>query len=177
MDLKKAQNLLFAIGVTGAHLGGSHATLVLDEHGLGQVPTVNAQRAKTIFSALHRAICDGLVRSCHDLSEGGLAACVSEMAFAGGLGASIDASLLPVESNESLTAFERLFSESNSRFLCEVEPQNREKFWALFPTNTVAEIGLVTESSQVKITDGAETLVCESLAALKQSWQKTFDWK
>ncbi len=177
MDLKKAQNLLFAIGVTGAHLGGSHATLVLDEHGLGQVPTVNAQRAKTIFSALHRAICDGLVRSCHDLSEGGLAACVSEMAFAGGLGASIDASLLPVESNESLTAFERLFSESNSRFLCEVEPQNREKFWALFPTNTVAEIGLVTESSQVKITDGAETLLCESLAALKQSWQKTFDWK
>ena len=45
--------------------------------------------AKRTFAALHRAISAGLVRACHDLSEGGLAVAAAEMAFAGGLGATL----------------------------------------------------------------------------------------
>lgn len=41
--------------------------------------------AKRTFAGVHRAIREGLVRACHDLSEGGLATAVAEMAFAGGL--------------------------------------------------------------------------------------------
>ena len=44
------------------------------------------QLAKQTFAALHQAIDAGLVRACHDLSEGGLAVAAAEMAFAGGLG-------------------------------------------------------------------------------------------
>ena len=56
----------------------------------GQVPQVDPARGQATFAALHRAIDAGLVRACHDLSEGGLAVAAAEMAFAGGFGAEID---------------------------------------------------------------------------------------
>ena len=37
--------------------------------------------------ALHKAIQAGLVQSCHDVSEGGIAIALAEMCIAGGLGA------------------------------------------------------------------------------------------
>ena len=42
-----------------------------------------------MFAAVHAAIAKGLVRACHDLSEGGLAVALAEMAFAGGVGADV----------------------------------------------------------------------------------------
>ncbi|HYW78431.1 MAG TPA: phosphoribosylformylglycinamidine synthase subunit PurL, partial [Thermoguttaceae bacterium] len=82
MDLKESGNYLYQVGTTRNELGGSHFALV---HGLsgGQVPRVDAETAKEMFAALHNAIDAGLVRACHDLSEGGLAVAIAEMAFAG----------------------------------------------------------------------------------------------
>ena len=85
---------------------------------------------RATFAALHRAIDSGLVRACHDLSEGGLAVAAAEMAFAGGLGARIFLEQVPhnldvaamADSPERLNAI-LLFAESNTRFLCEV-PQD-----------------------------------------------------
>ena len=178
MDLKKPGNILVAVGFTGPHLGGSHAALVLGQHGRGQVPTVNALRAKTIFESLHQAIIDGIVRSCHDMSEGGLAACLAEMAFAGGLGANVDASRLPIEPEVSgqLSAFERIFAESNSRFICEIEPQNESQFLAMFSGGAASAIGTVTQQPRLAIFDGPTNLIDDSNDSLKRSWQRTFDW-
>ena len=49
-------------------------------------PQVDLAAAPTIFQAVHRAIANRFVRSCHDLSEGGLAVAAAEMAFAGDRG-------------------------------------------------------------------------------------------
>ena len=78
--------------------------------------------ARKTFAAMHRAIHAGLVRACHDLSEGGLAVAAAEMAFAGGFGAKIDLQAMPCD--DDLDAASRLFSESNTRFLCEVRAEN-----------------------------------------------------
>src|SRR5436853_6466432 len=85
MDAKTPGNLLALVGATHDELGGSHFALVKDIEG-GAVPRVDCELAPRIFRALHRAIESGCVRSCHDLSEGGLAVASAEMAFAGGLG-------------------------------------------------------------------------------------------
>src|SRR5207253_3141203 len=111
MDLKTPGNDLYLVGVTKDELGGSHYHVVTGQQG-GNVPTVDLQQAPTIFAAVHSAITKGLIRSCHDLSEGGLAVAIAEMAFAGGVGAdvtSLNASELPEVT--------RLFSESATRFL------------------------------------------------------------
>src|SRR5262249_55817697 len=80
MDLKAPGNALYLVGATRDEMGGSHYHLV---HGMtgGDVPRVDTAIAPRIFRALHAAITGGLVRACHDLSEGGLAVAAAEMAF------------------------------------------------------------------------------------------------
>ena len=94
MDLKEPGNALLLIGATRDELGGSHCHLATGRAG-GQVPTVDLAVAPQLFAKIHDAIRRGLVRSCHDLSEGGLAVALAEMAFAGGIGA--DVTKLPGE--------------------------------------------------------------------------------
>ena len=88
MDLKEPGNVLFVAGLTRLELGGSHWAMLRGEEG-GQVPRVDPALGRRLFRAVHAAISGGLVRTCHDLSEGGLAVALAEMALAGGLGAMV----------------------------------------------------------------------------------------
>ncbi len=86
---RKPGNLIYLVGQTRAELGGSHFALVNGLEG-GDAPQVDLAAAPRIFQAVHRAIARRLVRSCHDLSEGGLAVAAAEMAFAGDRGLELD---------------------------------------------------------------------------------------
>ena len=117
MDLKAPGNLLYIIGDTFNELGGSEYYKLKGYLG-ASVPKVKGAKAKRTFKAVTKAIDSGFVKSCHDLSEGGLAVAAAEMAFAGGYGLEIDLSKVP---GKELTRNDFvLFSESNSRFLIEV---------------------------------------------------------
>jgi phosphoribosylformylglycinamidine synthase II len=185
MDLKEPGNLLFQIGRTRNELGGSHYAKLRGQQG-GNVPQVDPQLAKRSFQTLHQAIRAGLVRSCHDLSEGGLAVAVAEMAFAGGWGAHVDVGAGPHELDqlaEPLRTVARLFSESNTRFVCEVTPPRQQAFEALMRDNRIpcALIGSVQAAKQLTmfIGDGGGTrraLVDVSIAKLKQAWQQPLRW-
>ena len=185
MDLKKAGNVLFQIGVTGDHLGGSHWTLVNEMSG-GKVPTVDPQRAKQTFIHLHDAIQKGLVRSCHDMSEGGLAVAVAEMAFAGGLGAEISTNevgieILPSdpdsEINLSYATAALLFAESNTRFVVEIAPENVETFKSTMGDIDVQQLGTVVPQPKLTIEVAHNTVIQSDLMTLKNAWLGTLDWK
>jgi phosphoribosylformylglycinamidine synthase len=169
MDLKRPGNLIYLIGETKDELGGSHFSLVSKLAG-GQVPTVDLPRAKQTFAALHRAISAGLVQACHDLSEGGLAVALAEMAFAGGLGANVNLQSFPA-TNDATQAAVKLFSESNSRFLCEVALQDGEAFARVFAGLPISHIGSVTGDGRITIGDGSATLVSADSQELKAAWQ------
>jgi phosphoribosylformylglycinamidine synthase len=169
MDLKQPGNLLYLVGETRDELGGSHYAMV---NGLadGNVPTVDAERAGKIFAAIHRAIASGLVRACHDLSEGGLAVAAAEMAFAGGLGASINVHAMAM-SGESAPTVVPLFSESNTRFSCEVEPQLVAAFEQTLDGVVFAKIGQVNADSRLILRDGEVKLIDADIYELKEAWQ------
>jgi phosphoribosylformylglycinamidine synthase len=176
MDLKSPGNKLYLIGPTRSEFGGSHFCLA---HGLagGEVPKVDASLAKRVFEALHEAIKLGLVRSCHDLSEGGLAIAAAEMSFAGGLGIELDiAELCQQQFIDPLTA---LFSESNSRFLCEVPAAKTGDFENIFTNLPISAVGHVAGGPKVKILANHQ---CDSVLAdvtwneLKQTWLRPLDW-
>jgi len=180
MDLKRSGNLLYQVGVTRNELGGSHLALEQGWSG-GHAPTVDYQTAPQIFAAVHRAIGDGLVASCHDLSEGGLAAALAEMAFAGGLGVQIDRlSDAPYndepEAAGALESTARLFSESNTRFVCEVSPDQQQAFEAAMSGVAWGCIGRVADHQQLIITDADTTLIDAPLAELKEAWQAPLRW-
>ncbi len=177
MDLKKAGNLIYQIGITGDHLGGSHWNLVTDSSG-GNVPTVDTNVAKLTFAKLHAAISAGHVRSCHDLSEGGFAAAIAEMAFAGGLGARIDITTMEAagDIDASLLDLVLLFSESNTRFIVEVEPANQIAFETAMTDVAICRLGEVTNSMQLQIESDGETLISAAIGELKEAWQSPLNW-
>jgi phosphoribosylformylglycinamidine synthase subunit PurSL len=176
MDLKEPGNLLYIVGMTRDELGGSHYynSLPSPAAGEGKVPELDPFLAKKTFAAMHRAIHAGLVRSCHDLSEGGLAVALAEMAFAGGFGVNIDLRAMPCDGD--LDAVSRLFSESNSRFLCEIAKENAAGFEAAVAGAANARIGQMNAGDRFVIRSGDRTVVESDLATLKEAWQKPLRW-
>ncbi len=175
MDAKKAANLLFIVGETKNELGGSHYYKINDALG-ANVPKLDLELAPKIAAKISTAIEQGLVKSCHDCSEGGLAVALAEMAFAGGLGIEADLRGLP-KSKDCFRVDSQLFSESNSRYIVEVEPEKFDAFAKLMLNLPFGQIGKVTNDNMlvVKAEDGKKVVELD-LATLKQTWQKTFDW-
>lgn len=179
MDFKEAGNLLYQVGLTKHELGGSHFAFVTGATG-GRVPQVDASAARKTFATLHGAINAGLVRACHDLSEGGLAAAVAEMAFAGELGAKITLDSAPHNLGQDASDVALLFSESNSRFLCEVRPDKAAAFEAALAGVPHARLGEVTTERRLEIrglaSAGSQLVIGADLQPLKDAWQQPFRW-
>ena len=174
MDAKEAGNVVFQVGKTHAELGGSHFCLVEELTG-GDVPKVDAIAAKTLFAAVHDAIDKGLVRSCHDLSEGGLAAAAVEMAMAGGLGMQLDLSEICVD---KLSPTEAMFSESNTRFLIETTSRNADGFAALLASAGVSgyRLGTIEPNDQLRIIANDQAVLEIPVSEAKAAWIAPLDW-
>lgn len=173
MDLKKAGNLILVVGATKAEMGGSHFNLVTCSTG-GAIPKPDAASASILFNRVHQAISRGLVRSCHDASEGGLAVALAEMAFSGGLGADVDFAKIPA--GRELSLVERLYSESCSRFILEVKASDLTEIQSALADSANAVVGEVTSAPRYKIHLGGELLVDESLEELKKTWRSPLEW-
>lgn len=173
MDLKEVGNPIYIIGETKDELGGSHYYMI---HGFkgNRVPSVDLKNAKKSFDALIEAMDKGLVKTCHDCSEGGIGITVAEMAFAGELGTKIDLKKVPTDlkRNDKI-----LFSESNSRFLIEVDKGKGREFEELMKGNVFTKIGEVTADKKLVVIGlNDKPVVEEDVNELKKVWKNTFDW-
>lgn len=148
MDLKRAGNLVYRVGI----LSESDAI----------VPPL-APETPRVYRALHQAMRAGLVRACHDSSEGGLAVSAAEMCIGGRLGMSIEL--------ESPAA---LFRETNGTLLVEIEPQNAAAFEEHFRTilQALANLGSVTDHPKLEIRANGKTLVSHTLDSLVSAWNR-----
>ena len=170
MDLKAAGRVLVLVGCTYDELGGSHYFDALEVEG-GVVPDLRLETAAATHHAVHRLIQNGWVASCHDLSEGGLAVAAAEMAFAGEVG--VELRLEAVPRGDDVTADDvLLFSESNSRYLLEIRPDDQQAVLEALGDVPAAVVG---ETIQYKILrvlglEGAP-VIAETLSELKSSWQ------
>jgi len=175
MDAKKAGNLFFIVGETKNELGGSHYYKINGQLG-ANVPKVELETAPKIAAKIAEAITQGLAVSCHDCSEGGLAVALSEMAFAGGLGIEADLRGLP-RSGDCSRIDTQLFSESNSRYIVEVEPENYDAFAKLMLNLPFGQIGKVTTNKRLSIkAESGEAVIELELDKLKRAWQEPLDW-
>jgi len=169
MDAKAAGDLVYLLGKTVDELGGSEYYALHGQLG-ANVPKVDAATAMARYRSVNAAQGKGLVASCHDLSDGGLAVALAETAFAGGLG--IDADLGKLDAPAAVNDTARLFSESASRLLVTVKPGHRQAFESQFTGQSCRCIGTVTAEPRLRLTGSAGDLLCESpLDALKAAWQ------
>jgi phosphoribosylformylglycinamidine (FGAM) synthase-like enzyme len=175
MDCKKDGDLIYIVGITNNELGGSHYYGI---HGFigNRVPRVNPQKGKKLMDTLSAAMEKGLVRACHDLSEGGIGVAAAEMAFAGGFGMVLYLGKVPL--GESIARSDAiLFSESNTRFLVEVAPENRQRFEQAMRGVVCTAIGQVVKKAAFQVYGiREERVVSATLAELKEAWQKPLRW-
>lgn len=183
MDVKSPGNAIYIVGNTYSELGGSHYSALLGPAVLTDIdicpytqdsPIVRPDEGKLTMETLSTVIDDGLVRSCHDCSEGGIGVAAAEMAFAGGYGMHLNLAHIPVGELPGLDNDVRLFSESQSRFLVEIEPQHREDFEIRMADVPIGCLGTVTEG-EAFIVNGikGERIIETSLSVLKSAWQGT----
>ncbi len=171
LDVKAPNNPIYIVGKTYNELGGSEYYRLMGFIGKN-VPKVQPYKARKAFKALTKAIDLGIVSSCHDLSEGGLAVAAAEMAFSGGYGVQIDLRLVPREGlgRDDLI----LFSESNSRFLVEVPEECSRDFEYIMRGCVHARVGSVTETPRLQIYGLDGSLAVDApISELLFSWKRT----
>lgn len=175
MDAKEPGNLIYIVGTTKEEMGGSHYYSL---HGFigNSVPKVDTHWARKTMEALSLAIRKGLVRACHDCSEGGLAVAAAEMSFAGGLGMELSLKGVPTEGRikREVTL---LFAESNSRFMVEVSPKMAGAFEKTLKGIPHGLLGRVKKEPVFVIRDRHDKiLIHESIHNLKEAWQSPLRW-
>jgi len=174
MDVKRPGDFVYLLGCTADELGASEYFTMKGFIG-NKVPRVDSASAYARYQAYHEAVIQGVVASCHDLSDGGLAVAAAESAFAGGFGMSIDLSRVPWTGSEDGWRDEALlFSESASRLLVTVKKEHVEAFEAIMGDDCCSLVGKVTEEQILSIEsiEGHDVIMAD-LAELKEAWQST----
>lgn len=165
MDLKEAGNFVYLVGDFAPVFGGSHYALTTTDDGPSTtssstvhrplsivdepVPSIS-ENAPAVYRALHKAITQGLVRACHDLSEGGLAVAAAEMCIGGRLGLKVE-----LTAEDSLRA---LFGETNGCLLVEVRQANAPAFEGLLENLPSLRIAIVESEPSLSVYQAGKEL-------------------
>jgi phosphoribosylformylglycinamidine synthase len=113
----------------------------------------------------------------HDCSDGGLAVALAEMAFSGGLGLEAFLAEVPGVKTAGLKNEAILFSESNSRFIVEVEKAKQKDFQKQLKGNAFGLVGCLTDKPDFRI-HGLDGKICveADIFKLKEAWQSPLRW-
>ncbi len=143
--LKNAGDFLFVVGDTRAELGDSHFSKIgaIAREGNHNYPEPAHDPFARIL-ALYQAIQAGLVQACLPCGAGGVATAMAEMCLAGDIGLEVQLMRIPRDWHANYSADEViLFSESLTRFLVEIHPDNEAAFRALFKDVPHECVGIV----------------------------------
>jgi len=168
--VQKAGMELLLLGGLPYELGGSYYLQTQFGKKEGTCPTVHLAAEKSLQDFLIAQIEEGKVHAAHDIAEGGLLVCLSEMLFdAKGLGASI----LLNDLGESGRLDALLFGESQARAVIAVSSQDKDKvIEAAEGFNLpVHPLGLTNDSDQLEIEVAGNSVLRAKVSGLKDAWE------
>jgi len=167
-DFKTERNSIYLVGKqTEKELGGSEYYSVLGVEG-GAVPKADVNILKNCINGMLSAIENRLIVSSHDVSEGGIGVCISEMCIGGGIGAEIDLSNISTDLRSDF----KLFSESNTRWVVEVK-KDKDFENALRKKNMpFVKIGQI-KGDRLVIKDNGKVLIDKKIKDLSNIWKNT----
>jgi phosphoribosylformylglycinamidine synthase len=161
-DFKQESDVIYLLGETHDELGGSEFYQLFGQLG-ANVPQVNFAKAKELYILIGEANDQGLIQSCHDLSDGGLAVALAEATFGYSCGADVS---LP-ETELSLMA--QLFSESHSRFVATVAPEDVVAFESVLE-GRATRLGIVTGDGQLTVRHAGHAVISADTVGLRAAW-------
>ncbi|MDI6916830.1 MAG: phosphoribosylformylglycinamidine synthase subunit PurL [Thermoplasmatales archaeon] len=165
VDLKKEGNPLYLIGETKNEMGGSAYYRLVKGYS-NYVPDVDNKKLKKSMGSLLNAMKKGYVAACHDVSDGSLGVCLSEMCIGGNIGTILDISRI-----NNLRTDIKLFSESNTRWVVEVKKENEKSFVNEMRNIKLSKIGKVKGENLI-IRDKKE-IINLPVDKIKKEWGQT----
>jgi len=169
MRFKEAGNRIYLAGQRYDELGGSeYYRRILGELGKN-VPNVRYKEERNTMYAVLDCIQKGCLKSAHDISGGGLAVTLAEMAVCGGLGAEIDLERMESDLRED----KKLFSESGG-FVMEVPVEASSDVEKVFRSHglRIFHIGDVSEERYFTVGAGKKEIFRLSLSAMEEAWKQ-----
>jgi phosphoribosylformylglycinamidine synthase II len=163
---KSAGDVVLLLGKTYAEIGGSEFQLVM--HGVteGRPPALDLAEERRLHQAVLAAIQGGLIKSAHDLSEGGLAVALAECCISGRLGVQME------QSGLALRADLFLFSESQSRIIVSCAPDKIDalQLHLVEAGVPITRLGFVGGEALEVTLDGRKVIGC-SIEDLESTWK------
>ena len=172
IDSDATDLLLIDLGAKRNRLGGSALAQVYNATG-SQAPDVDApEKLVAFFRIVQQLASEGVLLAYHDRSDGGLFACVAEMAFASRCGLALDIGDLCDGSPAS--PIKALFSEELGAVI-QVRRSRRNAVQAAFQTAGIAAalIGVPDRSDALKIAYRGEAIFNEKRVDLHRAWSET----
>jgi len=164
MDLKNIDNRVLVIGKTEGHLDQSlFARNILDEKN-GPPPEVNLFNEKNNGETLLKLIDEGLIKSAHDVSLGGIITAISKMCIKGNKGIKLK------KPKYLINEIEYFFSEDQGRYLVEITDKDYKKVADILNKNAVHfdDLGIINEKI-LYINDKTKVTIDE-LKTFNTSW-------
>jgi phosphoribosylformylglycinamidine (FGAM) synthase-like enzyme len=176
MDLKAAGDSLFLIGPRFDELGGSEYYRTVFQETGANVPIVRFDLERSMIYAVIDAIDEGLLAAAHDISNGGLAASICEMALVRPAKFGLDLNLDQVRSGDgdvamSLRTDRLLFSES-SGFVLEAKKGKEARLVELLQSHNLEPmpIGIVSTKRRIVMSRAGKTVVDLDLDQARDAW-------
>jgi len=169
--LRREGDDLIIVGTTSDEMGGSEYYEHIHKLTGGRVPRVNLKEERTLLRSLLRTLRSGRVESIHDISKGGLAVALAEMAVQGRKGVTVDVDKVPKKTSRIDNL---LFSESRSRFILETKPKNTTRIVGSFKRLGVpaAKVGTVSDNGIEFLSKGQSTIAIP-IAEASRAWSET----
>ena len=170
MEFKNAGDFVILIGETREELGASEYLDVIHNLVTGDVPELDLELERKAQDYILDIIRKGLVRSAHDLGDGGLAVALAESCIAGELGAEVSLDL-------DMRADALLFGESQTRFMLSADGASTDKIVELAANQGLeaAVIGKVTEAQAIIVHNLDEKLIDISVKDCNTAFTTGFD--
>ncbi|MBX7157040.1 MAG: phosphoribosylformylglycinamidine synthase subunit PurL [Verrucomicrobiae bacterium] len=165
VGFKKPGDSIALIGGWGEALESSYCDFKLQSLAEGKCPKVSWEKEKVVQSAVLEAIQNGLIKSAHDCSEGGLAVALAECCLIGDkLGASIEIN------EENIEAV--LFNESPSRVVISFDPTYEKVITKLCKEQNVPIVLLGEVGGESLMVRSSKHFFEWSIVELSKSWEQ-----
>ena len=163
------------LGENRDELGGSEYLSVM--HGLvrGRPPVLDLVREAALQTMLVRAVADGVIRSAHDCSEGGLAVTLAECCFDTSMGADVDVAAVTAATPD-FSDIATLFGESASRVVISVSQDRMAELAALakshgIPATVIGSVG----GDRIRISISGRNVIDTPRADAERIWATAID--
>jgi phosphoribosylformylglycinamidine synthase len=174
---RESGDAIVLLGADRGELGGSEYLKVVHNLVRGVPPALDLEAERALQTLLVTLADEGLARSAHDCSDGGLAVTVAECCFdTFGIGANISVDAPEAASASAAGVATALFSESASRVIVSVAPEELTRVLeraaaAKVPATVIGQTG----GNRLRIAVAGQIVIDQSVDEAERIWSNTIE--